>query len=158
MAWIGFVYCQDLKHVAVVFLEITSDTGGVPVRWRRTNRIVSGRFRVEWWRRVHVSRGVAAFELRHLDNLARIRVRQLQNVIVMDKLLNSRDGQLHVLHQVCWFAMVLRDFSEHQANNLTSARGIVWWKGLFREVMTPKLPSHDRHFALHPIEFRFRVA
>ena len=85
MARIRLVDGEDLQHRRVVFAQEGLDAAGVQSLRRRGDGVEAVGLRVERRGRVQVRRREAALELGHLDDLAAVRLRQREDLLVADE-------------------------------------------------------------------------
>ena len=93
MAGIRFVDREDLQHVPVVFFQQALDPLRIPILGRGADRIHAPGSRVQRRGGVQVGGRIAPPKLRHLNHLAAIRLRQAEDVVGANELLDAGDGR-----------------------------------------------------------------
>ena len=92
MSRIRFVNRQNLQHVRIVLFQKTAYAFGTPVgRWR-ADRVRTDTARIQWQRRIQIGQRISAAEFRHLNHLTAIGIRQSQDVLTSNEILNLTDG------------------------------------------------------------------
>ena len=86
-----------------------------------------------------------------------VRVRQAQDVVVLDELLDLLYRGLRVLHEVFRLAVLLADSGDDAADGLAPPLLVVGRQRLAGKALAPHLPGHDVQFALDPREFLLRL-
>ena len=157
MAGIAFVNGENVQHPAVVFLQIALHPFGIPVFGRRADGKLARSVGVQWRRRIHVGGGVAALEFGHFDNLAVVGLRQAEDVVGGNEILELRDAPFHHACQLFRPTMLLGDRIQHTLHGVAAALLVIRWQRLPRRILAPKLTGDDVHVALHAGELGFGV-
>src|SRR5262245_12696745 len=85
---ISLVDGEDQQHVLVVLLQEGSLAAVIPVARRRADGVNTAGLRVQWRGLVQKRNGKATLELRHLDHGAAVRLRQTQDIVFCDEVLD----------------------------------------------------------------------
>src|SRR5437879_3612649 len=113
MAWIRLVNGENKEHVLVVLLKVTALAAVVPGSRRRADGIHAARTRIERRSVVEIGDAVAALELRHFQHLTAVRLRQAQDVLLLDERLDLLDRRANVLDKqlllACLTVVVFED-------------------------------------------------
>ena len=116
---------EDLQHRRVVFAEEGLDARRGPVGRRRGDRVEAVGLRVERRGRVQVRRREPALELGHLDDLARVRLRQREDLLVADEVLDLVHGLAGVGDEVLRLAVVLAELVQDRLDRGAAAVCVV---------------------------------
>ena len=154
MAGIRLVDCQDVQHPAVVLLEIALHPPCFPIARRRADGVDAGGFRIQRRRGVQIRRRVAALKLGHLDDLAKVRVRQAQDIVGANELLDVRDTLLRIGDQRLRLAVLAVVMGQHAMDRLAAAFGIIGRQRHAWERRAPELPGDHIHVAHDTRELR----